>query len=406
MDHTIFQAWVNRFAYLLLIGLLLTACAGSPNPQSSSPDEAGKTPLGEEGTQTPPGSEQAEGNQEEEKTVFVFTDTAGKEHELPVPLENVVVINRNTAEAIQVLGAQDKVIATGDTTLANNPYLDYGDLPDVGKTGEVNLELILSLKPQAVFAYTNRPDQTLEDKLEPAGIAVIRMNNYLADQMEEEYRLLGKLFNKEDRAKEFVLWKNGIEQQLADRVSEIPEEEKKSVMALSVGFLNSDGGYRIFPSASLDGKPGVGEGYATLLAGGVDAADLQWDPAESSTTILVDEEYVLSRNPDVLTLHGTWLGGYDAEGTDEHREVIENIKTISSVPQLKAGQNNELYIFHTNFIGSDKRYIGVLQLAKYLYPERFTDLDADQYMAEYFEQWLEVPDQGVWHYSAKEGSDE
>src|SRR5690606_6092113 len=160
-------AWVNRFAYLLLIGLLLTACAGSPNPQSSSPDEAGKTPLGEEGTQTPPGSEQAEGNQEEEKTVFVFTDTAGKEHELPVPLENVVVINRNTAEAIQVLGAQDKVIATGDTTLANNPYLDYGDLPDVGKTGEVNLELILSLKPQAVFAYTNRPDQTLEDKLEP-----------------------------------------------------------------------------------------------------------------------------------------------------------------------------------------------------------------------------------------------
>lgn len=395
MNKTFIQRWTKGLPFLLIAIMLLTACGGTVAPGSapeSTPANSQQAPEASE-----PGPEEGE-----QETIFTFTDSAGKEHEIPVPLENVVVINRNTAEAIQVLGAQDRVIATGDTTLANNPYLDYQDLPDVGKTGEVNLELILSLKPQAVFAYTNRPDQTLEEKLEPAGIPVIRMNNYLPEQMDEEYRLLGKLFNKEDRAKEFVLWKEEIEELLAERVSEIPEEEKKSVMALSVGFLNSDGGYRVFPSQSLDGKPGVGEGYATILAGGVDAADLQWDPSESSTTIMVDEEYVLSRNPDVLTLHGTWLGGYETEGTDEHREVIENITNISSVPQLKAGADNELYIFHTNFIGSDKRYIGVLQLAKYLYPERFADLDAEQYMQQYFEQWLEVPYQGVWYYSAKE----
>ncbi|WP_010268872.1 ABC transporter substrate-binding protein [Paenibacillus senegalensis] len=392
-------SWRGGLPLLLCILLLLSACAGNSVPGSASQGDPAASP---DSGNHQPASGSSDSSNEEEKTIFKFTDSAGKEHELPVPLDNVVVINRNTAEAIQVLGAQDGVIATGDTTLTNNPYLDYQDLPDVGKTGEVNLELILSLKPQAVFAYTNRPDSTLEEKLEPAGIAVIRMNNYLPEQMEEEYRLLGKLFNKEDRAKQFILWKEDIEQQLAERVSEIPEEEKKSVMALSIGFLNSDGGYRVFPSQSLEGKPGVGEGYATLLAGGIDAADLQWDPSESSTTIMVDEEYVLSRNPDVLTLHGTWLGGYETENTDQHREVIENINNISSVPQLKAGKDNELYIFHTNFIGSDKRYIGVLQLAKYLYPERFADLDADQYLRQYFEQWLDVPYQGVWHYSAKE----
>ncbi|CAM4265075.1 ABC transporter substrate-binding protein [Paenibacillus alkaliterrae] len=77
------------------------------------------------------------------------------------------------------------------------------DRPDIGETGEVNLEVILSLKPQLVFAYTNRPDHTLEDKLEPAGIQVIRMNNYLPDQMDRETELLGKIFQKEDQEPDF-----------------------------------------------------------------------------------------------------------------------------------------------------------------------------------------------------------
>ncbi len=332
---------------------------------------------------------------------FVFTDTAGKEHKLTLPLDRVVVLNRNTAEAIQLLGAQEHVIATGDTTIQNNPYLPFASLPDVGKTSEVNLELLLSLKPKAVFTYTNRPDIMLEQKLEPAGIAVIRINNYLPEQTDDELRLLGRLFGKEDRAEQFLAWKKGLEDMLAERVKQIPESEKKSVLALSVGFLNSNGGYRVFPSLAKDGSPGVGEGYATVLAGGRDAADVRWDRAEASTTILVDEEYILSHDPDVITLHGTFLGGYNAKDTQEHQKVLDNIRNISSVPRLKAGKNNELYVFHTNIIGSDKRYIGVLQLAKVLYPERFADIQPDAYLKEYFERWLGVPYQGVWHYSEK-----
>lgn len=384
---------IKGIAIAAALALLLTACGGA-QPADSAPAEA------ELGAPVSGGAAGEEASPPEPERIS-FTDTAGKTHELTLPIEDVVVINRNTAEALQLLGAQDRVIATGDTTIANNPYLDYGGLPDVGKTGEVNLELLLSLKPKVVFAYTNRPDRTLEEKLEPAGIAVVRLNNYLPDQMEEELLLLGKLFGQEERAAQFLTWKSDIERLASERVKDIPEEEKKRVLALSVGFLNSDGGYRVFPSQSLDGRPGVGEGYATILAGGKDAADLAWDPSEASTTILVDEEYVLSRNPDVLTLHGTWLGGYEAEDAAQHEEVLANIKSISSVPQLDAGKNDELYIFHTNIIGSDKRYIGVLQLAKYLYPDRFGDLDPESYLRAYFEEWLGVPYQGIWHYSAK-----
>ncbi len=392
------------FIYLLLFSMVLvTACSSSSKEMVNLETSTSSATEIEQANRL---TQQISVNEEDleaatSNEIFLI-DTAGREHTLQLPIERVVVINRNTAEAMHLLGLNHVIVGTGDTTIVNNAYLGFDNRPDVGRTSEVNIELVISLEPDVVFTYTNRPDSLLEEKLEPAGIRVIRMNNYLPDQMVEEMRLLGKLFKKEKEAEAFLSWKHKIEDLLEERVSQIPDEEKKTVLALSVGFLNSNGGYRIFPSQSLGMKPGVGEGYATLLAGGKDAADLQWDPTEASTTILVDEEYVLTKNPDVITLHGTWLGGYESETDEQHREVIHNILTNTSVSRLKAGQEKALYIFHTNVIGSDKRYIGVLQLAKLLYPERFADINPEAYLKAYFEEWLGVPYQGVWFYAAHE----
>lgn len=389
------------FACIVIIGVMLAGCSSGKNNSPHVTTEASQQ-LNQQSGLNQASNVQSKLDEQTEKSEWTFTDTSGKQITLDVPIERAVVINRNTAEAISLLGAGERVIATGDNTIKNNAYLGLEGLPDVGETGQVNLEVILSLKPQVVFAYTNRPDEKLEEKLEPAGIKVIRMNNYLPDQVDEEWTLLGKLFGQEERAAQFLEWKHGIEQLSAERLQAIEEDEKKSVLALSAGFLNSNGGYRIFPSQSLDGTPGVGEGYATILAGGKDAADLQWNPAEASTTIMVDEEYVLQRNPDVITLHGTWLGGYEATDAGPINEAFANILSISSLSKLEAGENRDIYFFHTNFIGSDKRYIGVLQLAKWLYPERFVDVDPDVYAREYFEEWLGVPYQGIWYHSFKE----
>lgn len=84
--------------------------------------------------------------------------------------------------------------AAGNIPIENNPYLEYGDLPDAGGTSEVNLEKIISLEPDAVFTYTTRPDKELEEKLEPAGISVVRLNYYLPEQMDQEMELPGKTF--------------------------------------------------------------------------------------------------------------------------------------------------------------------------------------------------------------------
>lgn len=387
---------------MLPVALLLSSLAmgcGSGNATSvetSSVETEKETESLSEGSVT---NETAVSN--EETSYLTFTDSCGTEIVLDRPLEKVIILNRQTAEAFSLLEAEDIVIATGDTTIENNSYLGYNDLPDMGDTGELNIEAIISMEPEAVFVHTNRATE-LEEKLVPAGIQVIRIDNYRPETYDDELRLLGKILGKEDRAEEFLAYKNNVEALVSERVANIDEAEKKRVMALSVGFMNSQGGYRIFPCYSIDETMGVGEGYSTILAGGIDASpEIKYDPTVGDTTILVDEEYALSCNPEVITLHGTWLGGYNCTDVNDFKTVIDNIYDISSIGQTDAGKNKEVYVFHTDFLGASKRHIGVLQLCKYLYPELFEDIDAEQYAKEYFEDWLGTQYQGIWYYAAE-----
>ena len=42
-----------------------------------------------------------------------------------------------------------------------------------------------------------------------------------------------------------------------------------------------------------------------------------------------------------------------------------------------------------------------MQLCKYLYPEKFADLDVEGYAREYFENWLGTEYKGIWYYAAE-----
>ena len=322
-------------------------------------------------------------------------DSVGTSHDLPRDLQRIAVINRQTAEALAILGLGERIIAVGDTVSRFNSYLPFANLPDLGRGAQVDIELLLTLEPDILFTHTNRQPQ-LEEILTPARIPVFRIDNYQPFNFDEELILLASLFDVQDRARDFLRWKNQLEQELETIIFSIPEENRPLVMALSAGFLNSQGGFRVFPSLSLNGEPGVGEGFSTILAGGRDAADLRWDPTEASTTILVENEYVFTRDPEVITLHGTWFGGYTEESVEPLHEVLSSIFENSPITQLTAGKNNRVYMFHTDMLGANKRVIGLFQLAQFLHPEIEFNFDPIALAEEYFNRWLGVPFQGIW----------
>ncbi|MDO4753854.1 MAG: ABC transporter substrate-binding protein [Bacillota bacterium] len=379
---------------IMLMLAMLTSCMGEK--QGTEVTTTTSVAVSSSETQTT-----SETSKEASKYPYQFVDSLGREFVLEQPLEKVIVLNRQTAEAFKILDIDDKVIAVGDTVHKNNSYLGYNDLPDMGKIKELNVESIIDMKPDAVFVHTNRAME-LEDVLTPAGIKVIRIDNYQPEKYEEELMLLAEIFDKTERAKEFLAYRKNMEADLQERVSKVAEDARPKIMALSAGFLNSKGGYRIFPCYSNDGTMGVGEGYSTILLGAKDASpEIVYDKAEASTTVMVDEEYALSCNPDVITLHGTWLGGYEAADEAEFDKVVENIYQISSIGKMKAGQEKKVYIFHTDFLGASKRHIGLMQLGKYLYPEQFADVDVEVFAKEYFEKWLGAEFKGIWYYEVK-----
>ena len=117
---------------------------------------------------------------------------------------------------------------------------------------------------------------------------------------------------------------------------------------------------------------------------------------QGDTTIQVDEEYALSCDPDAITLHGTWLGGYNCTDPADYQTVIDNIYRDISIGQMQAGKDRAVYVFH--------RYAGRLEAShwrsavgvKYLYPELFGDIDVESYAGEYFEKWLGAEYRGIW----------
>jgi iron complex transport system substrate-binding protein len=335
---------------------------------------------------------------------LTFRDSAGKTITLRRPPERVVSLNRQTSEVMVLLGAGGLIVGTGDNTKRHNPYLGLGSLPEVGSGELINVEAIVSLRPDVVFVPVRR-SLFLDAKLIGAGIKVIRMDNFFPEKEDEELLLLGRILSREREASLFLAWKESVRAISSERLSGLREDDKKTVAALSMGFLLSNGGFRAFPSVMGDGAMGSGEGYSSILAGGLDAfPEISLPLSQGGTAVGISPEYLLMKNPEFVTLHGSFLGGYDAKGAEELKRAFQFIKKNSPLSRLRAGERGEVHFFHTDLLGASKRDPGVLKLSSILYPERYEGVDPDLFLKEYFERFLGVPFKGIWYYGGEEAN--
>ena len=58
---------------------------------------------------------------------------------------------------------------------------------------------------------------------------------------------------------------------------------------------------------------------------------------------------------------------------------------------LTAVQNNDVYIMSNDILGAASHFIGLQYLAKWLYPELFTDIDPLKTHQEYLERFQHLP---------------
>lgn len=302
-------------------------------------------------------------------------DSSGKYIVLKVPVTKIVVLTSDAAIAIKLLNASHTIIGVSDV-VANYPTLfkELSNLTNVGKWNNPNYETIVKLKPEVVISYTRWPGSELEEKLEPMGIKVVRLDLYNPSTIAQELKTLGILLGREKEAETICKWMRDLEKLINDRLSKVKEEDKlrsylETYTAWSVGGPGS-GLYDLAIKAGL--KP-IGEFTIPYPK--------------------VSAEWVVKQNPDFIVKAMT---GNPIDATVKDYELIK-ADVVNRLNITNAVKNDKIVILPGRLAYNPSYPIAVLCIAKTAYPSLFSDLDPKTFLEQYL-SFLGLELKGVWWY--------
>jgi iron complex transport system substrate-binding protein len=110
----------------------------------------------------------------------------------------------------------------------------------------------------------------------------------------------------------------------------------------------------------------------------------------------------LEQDPDSIIVASYFVKegfGYTVLNDTIAWESLRTVVESDILNQTRAAREGKIYIlgyYGTASGGQDP--IGAAYLAKRFYPDLFQDLDPSQLQKEYFEEWLSIPNRGLWAY--------
>jgi len=317
-------------------------------------------------------------------TTITIVDTAGREVEVPQPLERVAVWDTAAAQVIRALGAEDRIVGILDL-MADPMYSDFWpelqDRPTISSWYEPDYEKVIDVDPQVLFTLVGRPPDA-EEQLEPAGIKVIMLSLSTLGTLTRNIETVGLMLGKEEEAEELANFLQSKLDLIEERVQEIKPEERKRVY-----FESGHKDYYTYGPGSVNDE-------LLGIVGGINVfADLGVSGSE------VDPEEILEREPDVIIKDpmGVTYGGYTATDTSDMEAERDGMMSRPGWSELKAVKNGQVYIEGGDLYGP-MMVINLCYLAKILYPDRFEDLDVEAFHREYLEKYQGLEFKGIYVY--------
>jgi iron complex transport system substrate-binding protein len=303
---------------------------------------------------------------------LTIIDSANSTITVKCPINTLVSLNQHSAECIKILGEEEKIIGVEQYVADKTEFFpDLSKLPVVKSGNDCDFEKILSMHPEVAIAYgwNGAISSSIEygKKFEPH-VTVIGLNLYLPYNFSQEMAQLGYLMGNPERAYEFIDFYESYLDTISEKVSQIPKEKRVRV------YLEQN---KDFTAA----RNGSGLGDMCTLAGGDNIA---LDLIGSSPT--VDPEWVIQENPEVVVKtanHGNKYMGYEKENATDARALREAIMNRTGWQNIKAVQDDRVFMLSDSNAGKPTFFIGVAYLAKFFYPDLFTDLDPQAIHQEY-----------------------
>lgn len=205
-----------------------------------------------------------------------ITDDRGNEVTIDKEPTKLVSLAPSNTEILFALGLGSKVIGRTE-------YCDYPEeaqsVEIVGGFSNPNLELIISLEPDVVFAQGSVKEET-KSMLEGLGIKVVVFNPADIDGVINNIEKIAKICNVEDNAKEITASMQAKREKI---ILKIKEEESKKVFVDIGGFVSTGKG------SFLDSM--LNELNAINIAADVEG---QWPKLTLETIVDADPEVYIS----------------------------------------------------------------------------------------------------------------
>ncbi len=340
------------------------------------------------------------------------TDMRGVQVSIPEDPQRIIAISRGIIDTtMYAFGVQDKLVGGsiynkdngyGNYTYDNEthricPFIsfllnpEYRNLTNVGAFGgplgvAPNVEVVASLNPDLVIMRDQGADDENTAKFLDAAerleipVVVLKYADCYDDisvgTIYEEIRLLGEVFGKQEKANEIVdIMKEQVDL-IRERTKDIADEDKPRVLYFGA------------PSYAKDrGGAGYAFGTDTIESAFLEDIINAKNAYDGDNTELISAERLLSIDPDVIIL--PTYSGYHPPS------VMYNEEQFGKVQELRALKDRRVYSLTATPIMDERLEfpINLMIAAKAIYPDRFEDIDLEEWIGNYFKELYGVDDE-------------
>lgn len=344
---------IAAFLTALILALSLTACGGQS--RTLAPEQT------EVPTQGP-----VETPAQESGATRVFTDSLGREVEIPAQIDHVA-LSGPLAQIVLFPLCPDKLVGLSAAwSTEAEKYLppEYFNMPEIGQLyggkGELNLETLLASGAQVVIDV-GEPKNDMAEELDAlqtqTGIPFVHISAR-TDTTAQAYRVLGQLLGMEEEAERLASYYERV----YTRAMEIADSVEKANLL----YVTGAEGLNVIARGSYHSE------VIDLLANNLAVVD---NPSSKGTGNEVDMEQLLNWNPDYIIFAPDSI--YDTVGDDPNWQTMTAIQN---------GNYYEVPACPYNWLGfppSVQRLLGMMWMEKILYPEA-ADYDLYEEVAEYY----------------------
>lgn len=335
------------FLAVCMILTMVTAC-GSDKPGIAEPDKAAE--------QEPEAGQEPDSGQEPEaeSETFIFTDSTGREVELPSNITRIAPSGPLAQIVLFALAPEMFVGLASEWAPGDEQYVaeEYYNLPVLGQfygKGELNLEEIVRVDPQIIIDIGESKSTIVEDMdgiQEQLRIPTVHIDA-ATSTMGEAYRILGELLGKKEESEIIAEYCDYVYKNTQDIIAKAGEDGKAKLI-YSVG----EDGLSVLAKGSFHAE------IIDMVGDNIAVVD---DISSKGTGNPVDMEQLMLWDPDIILF-----------APDGAYNTVADNETWQQLKAIKNGNYYEVPMGPYNWMGSPpsvNRYMGMIWSTQLLYPE-------------------------------------